>query len=191
MAKRFFLTMLIALTFGATAAAADVSVDLALNGIWISEWDEEVELRFNDGDWEMWIDGGPLIGGAYKALGGAISMRVEHLHGSRLNDVDFDPYHELRWHWDFPIPFPANFDSRWYSRSDIRQAVLSATVQLVACSEDASDTLFRWADYQWGGALDATLDRMFGALEGEGIYSVSGDTLTLELDSWSDELTRR
>jgi len=83
MAKRFFLAMLIALTFGATAAA-----DPALNGRW---FDADSELRFSDGNWEVWFNGSPMARGTYTVFGGAITMITNYYYGDFLNDFVLPP----------------------------------------------------------------------------------------------------
>jgi len=183
MTKRFFLTIVIALVFGAAAAA----VDPALNGEWFNA---QGDFRFNDGNWEGWTDDNPMVKGTYTAWDGAITIRVDYVHGNILND--------------FLLEFPLliSFDPRWYSQSEVREIIINGAVEL-ALAEDESlaalftmfrETIMVMFEEQFGPEFDNRLNEIF--LLAEGTYSVSGNTLTLVFDGdffggGGGEFTRR
>jgi len=178
--------MLIALTFGATAAA-DVSVDSALNGEWFYE---DWEFRFNDGNWEGWSDDSPMLKGTYTAWDGAITIRVNYVHGNILNDFLLE------------FPLPISFDPKWYSQSEVREMIINGAFEL-ALAEDESlaalftmfrETIMVMFEEQFGHEFDNRLNEIF--LLVEGTYSASGNTLTLVFDGdffggGGGEFTRR
>jgi hypothetical protein len=190
MTKRFFLTVLIAVVFGATAAA-DVYADPALNG----EWDSaEGDFRFNDGSWEGWTDGAPRVRGTYTAWDGAITIRADYVHGNTMNDFFLE------------FSSPIRLDLKWYSRSELREAMINYIVELslaVAIAEGESlseleiamftKMVIAMLEEQIGGDIDNMLNLIF--LLAEGTYSISGNTLTLVLDidffGMGEEYTRR
>jgi len=84
MTKRFFLAMLIALVFGAAAAA-----DPSLNGRWyVDDWDEV--LIFDNGNWELWAGEYPRLRGTYTAGNGTIVLTATHAHASELDALGLE-----------------------------------------------------------------------------------------------------
>lgn len=67
----------VALVFG-MAAAGCRSEDPALNGTWATEWG--METRFDNGSFEVLVNGDPYVRGTYTARDGAIAMTITHLH---------------------------------------------------------------------------------------------------------------
>jgi len=107
MAKRFFLTMVIALVFGATAAAADP----ALNGRWfVDDWDEV--LIFDNGNWELWAGEYPRLRGTYTAGNGAIVLTATHTHASELDALGLE------------------LQAEWYTQSQIVSLSVAETKTL-------------------------------------------------------------
>lgn len=92
MTKRFFLTVLIALLFGATAAA-----DPALNGRWFSdEWGEV--FVFDNGNWELWAGEYPEMRGTYTVENGTIIFTGTHLGGNGLHYLGLDGIDAQGWY---------------------------------------------------------------------------------------------
>ena len=90
MTKRFLLTMLITLAFGAALAAADP----ALYGAWIDEWN--TEQRFDNGAWETWSRGSPVVRGTYTVSGDTITLMGTYVYDSAADSASETEWHSRR-----------------------------------------------------------------------------------------------
>ena len=171
MARRLFWTAVLALVLGTAAAAADS----ALSGEWVSD---EMELRFDDGNVEIWFGDSPIMRGTYTAMNGTITIKIDYLHGIMLNDLAFSPFITL--------------DSRWYSQNEFRESVFPALAE-VFLSDDLPytvDDMIAELEETMGMGIDKMLDEAFTVFEMT--YSLSGNTLILVVDDGPDEVyTRR
>jgi hypothetical protein len=60
-----------------------ISIEEALNGTWIStDYGSEGEMRFNNGNFEVSMNGTPLQKGTYTTNGNSITVTLTHIHGS-------------------------------------------------------------------------------------------------------------
>ena len=151
MAKKLFMGLLIALML--TAA---VSADPALNGVWLTV--EEGEFRFENGNWEIWGGGIPMLKGTFSTEDGMLAMETTHWHGYVLGDE---------------IGGDIEIEPIWHSRSELLQIFLYY-------SPYDDDVM---TDPMLLEELNYMLDFLFAPHDGT--YSVSGDTLTLTW-TWLD-----
>jgi hypothetical protein len=150
-------------------AAAVAGEDRVLNGIWLGEGDGE--FRFDNGNWEIWAEGGPMLSGTYTTEDGAIVMETTHLHGIFLDYV-FSTM---------------GIEPVWYSRSELLQIFIdgaraAAIAELDQCYSLYKEMIDAMIDTLIRGEIDPMLDEMFSAHSGT--YSVYYNTLTL---AWFDE----
>ena|GEM_PF-1780431 len=129
MSKNNFLGILvIVLVFGMMVPACANQVDRSLNGTWVYEEkhegeDAEVpleirhEVTFNNGNFEMSNDGQPVLRGRYATDNGKFTLTTTHVHGLMLG-------------------YDSGFESRWYSRNEIKSAFVPSRV-----SEEEFDQL--------------------------------------------------
>ena len=81
--KNFWLGILVmALVFGMTVVgcddgSTDGETDSALNGTWVGE--DDIELKFNNGNFEVSEDGTPFQKGTYTTSGGKLTITLTHM----------------------------------------------------------------------------------------------------------------
>ena len=153
--KKFWLGILaIVLVFGMMVVGCDEPEDESLEGTWVGDG---VELKLNDGNFEMSPNGSPYMKGTYTTNGNNMTLTPTHLHGHGTTFADW------------------GLESKWYTKSELKEAMKTAAI---AQAEAAGLTDAELAAY--GAELDALFDNgLSDAFATTTVtYSVNGNTLT-------------
>lgn len=163
MAAKFSAVMfsVLALTFAA-ATPQTATAEPALSGTWICDEYGDI-ITFDNGDWELWIDGYPEAQGTYTAADGIIAMSETHFHAADL----------------FGFGVTRLSDDRLYSLSEV--LLIFADVFLEELAEEAGSEFTLMLNY-----MLADTDAFFAEVE-EGIADMNelfgeiGETFYAEL----------
>jgi hypothetical protein len=156
------ILLVMALTF---ACGDDSDGNDPLNGTWVDS--DGDKLILNNGSFTMTIDLQEAFKGTYSTSGNNMTMTITQVHGSM-----FDEEIEIM-----------GLESRWYTKSQMRSAIIANMVDEGYAATQAQ------AEAMYDEYMAEVVDAMY--FTGRGSYTLSGNTLTLNIMGGSTTFTRR
>lgn len=107
--------------------------DNRLNGRWITEANNITgEYRFDNGNYETFVNGMPSEKGTYSTIAGEIILKITHMHGKLYNELILP---------QMGIAY-SNFNSDWYTFNDFFDAFRK--ILLIGMTEEQVDWIIEY-----------------------------------------------